>query len=247
MEIKEIRVDKDLIRIDNERILQVLGYSDGPVPEPVQDALLLSREKAIELCEFKCGFRSIEDGTITISKDTLQCQGLTFATGRIIGAYLKRCTGLAFFVATIGPRFEQWSRECLSGGDPVLGFVSDAMASEMTELTADYVEAQIAAHVSEAKFAITNRYSPGYCGWPLIEQQKLFSLFPPQFCGITLTESSLMLPIKSVSGVIGFGSRVVKQPYTCDTCDMVHCIYRRRVEKKRSYTTKSRPFSPKSA
>ncbi|MCK7538940.1 MAG: hypothetical protein MZV63_52410 [Marinilabiliales bacterium] len=47
---------------------------------------------------------------------------------------------------------------------------------------------------------ITNRFSPGYCGWDVAEQHKLFSFFKDNFCGITLTESALMNPVKSVSG-----------------------------------------------
>jgi hypothetical protein len=37
------------------------------------------------------------------------------------------------------------------------------------------------------------------------EQHKLFSLLPPGICGITLSDSALMHPIKSVSGITGIG------------------------------------------
>ncbi|NSW95142.1 MAG: methionine synthase, partial [Bacteroidales bacterium] len=74
---------------------------------------------------------------------------------------------------------------------------------------------------------ITNRFSPGYCGWDVAEQHKLFSLLPGNFCKIRLTESALMDPIKSVSGIIGAGLHVKRRPYTCNFCDMKDCIYRR--------------------
>ena len=75
---------------------------------------------------------------------------------------------------------------------------------------------------------ITNRFSPGYCGWNVSEQHKLFSLLPGNFCGIRLTESALMDPVKSVSGIIGIGPDVRRMPYTCSLCDMKNCIYRRK-------------------
>ena len=75
---------------------------------------------------------------------------------------------------------------------------------------------------------ITNRYSPGYCGWDVSEQQKLFFLLPENCCGIRLTDSSLMLPIKSVSGVIGVGKTVRKTAYKCAVCDKEDCYLRRR-------------------
>ena len=75
----------------------------------------------------------------------------------------------------------------------------------------------------------TNRFSPGYCGWHVSEQKKLFPLFPSaEPCGIRLTDSSLMLPIKSVSGVIGLGDGVRKLEYTCGLCTYDKCYRRKR-------------------
>jgi hypothetical protein len=47
-------------------------------------------------------------------------------------------------------------------------------------------------------------------------------------CGVMLTESSLMLPIKSVSGVIGLGPDVRHQDYTCGLCSYADCFRRKR-------------------
>ena len=75
----------------------------------------------------------------------------------------------------------------------------------------------------------TNRFSPGYCGWHVREQPDLFSLFPtPHPCGIHLTDSCLMVPIKSVSGVIGIGPNVKKLEYSCGLCDYKNCYKRRK-------------------
>ncbi|MCF0209200.1 MAG: methionine synthase, partial [Bacteroidaceae bacterium] len=75
----------------------------------------------------------------------------------------------------------------------------------------------------------TNRFSPGYCGWHVREQKLLFSTFPlAEPCGVKLTDSCLMLPIKSVSGVIGIGENVRKLEYTCGLCDYANCYKRRK-------------------
>jgi hypothetical protein len=73
---------------------------------------------------------------------------------------------------------------------------------------------------------MTNRFSPGYCGWNVKDQFTLFSFFPEKFCGIELTDSALMVPVKSVSGIIGLGENVQKKAYPCDVCTMQNC-YRR--------------------
>jgi len=77
-------------------------------------------------------------------------------------------------------------------------------------------------------------FSPGYCNWSMAEQQKLFSLLPPGFCGIQLSPSSLMHPIKSVSGIIGIGTSCKQKGYQCEWCNDKDCIYGRiRRQKKR--------------
>ena len=49
------------------------------------------------------------------------------------------------------------------------------------------------------------RYSPGYCGWNLTGQRALFTALGPEEIGIHLTESCLMEPVKSISGVAVIG------------------------------------------
>ncbi len=46
------------------------------------------------------------------------------------------------------------------------------------------------------------RYSPGYCGWDITGQRQLFRALRPEDIGITLRESCLMEPLKSISGVL---------------------------------------------
>ena len=109
--------------------------------------------------------------------------------------------------------------------------MADAIASQTVELAIDKVQCHLENELMTFGLKTTNRYSPGYCGWHVSEQQKLFSLLPDSFCDITLTESSLMMPIKSVSGIIGIGPHVKKIDYTCRLCDLKDCVYRRRFEK----------------
>ena len=66
-------------------------------------------------------------------------------------------------------------------------------------------------------YGVSHPYSPGYCGWHVTQQKFFFSLLPEQPCGVRLSESSLMSPIKSVSGVIAVGERIVKRKYGCET------------------------------
>ena len=116
--------------------------------------------------------------------------------------------------------------------DLLKGYIYDVVGSEIVEAAADLMQESLEKAMIAAGKKITNRYSPGYCGWDVAEQHKLFQLLPDNFCRIRLTESALMDPVKSVSGLIGIGANVRMNPYTCSLCDLKDCIYRKVREKK---------------
>ena len=62
--------------------------------------------------------------------------------------------------------------------------------------------------------------------WPITEQPKLFSIFGDTegLVGVRLTDSLLMLPRKSISGIL-FPSEEGFQ--SCQLCDRAHCPGRR--------------------
>ncbi len=138
---------------------------------------------------------------------------------------------IALFVCTAGNGIENLSKKLFAEGEFPKGYIADVIGSTIVESATDKLQEHLKNIMAGRSLGITNRYSPGYCGWNVSEQQKLFSLLPPGFCNISLTESSLMYPIKSVSGVIGIGNQVKHSPYTCNVCNQKDCIYRNRKAK----------------
>jgi hypothetical protein len=115
-----------------------------------------------------------------------------------------------------------------AGGDMLRAFMADALGSVMAERCADAMERSLQESIDKLSWHRTNRFSPGYCGWHVSGQHVLFPFFgSPNACDVTLNESALMTPIKSVSGVIGLGSHVRRLDYSCGLCDMKDCFKRR--------------------
>jgi len=114
----------------------------------------------------------------------------------------------------------------MAAGDTLKGYVVDVVGSEIVEFAVDRIHHDLGVRMDGEGLRITNRFSPGYCNWSVREQEGLFRWFPEQYAGIRLSESSLMHPTKSVSGVIGIGSRVKQNPYLCNVCSEEMCIYR---------------------
>ena len=131
-----------------------------------------------------------------------------FDLGRTILRQLSSSEAYALFICTSGVEYEAYQQQLKAQGDMLRVFIADALG--------------------RLGWKHTNRYSPGYCGWHVSEQQLLFPLFEGHTCGVRLTDSSLMLPIKSVSGIIGIGEKVRKLDYTCGLCDFEKCYKRRK-------------------
>ena len=151
-----------------------------------------------------------------------------FQMGRIIQRQLRGAEAYALFVCTAGWEYEEYQHQLKEEGDMVRVFIADALGSVIAERCADRMEEALQTSIDKLGWHHTNRFSPGYCGWHVSQQQLLFPLFEGHTCGVKLTDSSLMVPIKSVSGIIGLGPDVRHLDYSCGLCDMQHCYKRRK-------------------
>ncbi|MBQ9262006.1 MAG: methionine synthase [Prevotella sp.] len=150
-----------------------------------------------------------------------------FDMGKIIMRQLRGSEAYALFICTSGTEYEAYLQRLKDNGDMVRVFIADALGSVIAEHCADQMEICLQESIDKLGWHHTNRFSPGYCGWHVSQQQLLFPLFGGQTCGVSLTESSLMVPIKSVSGIIGLGEKVRKLEYTCGLCDFKQCYKRK--------------------
>ncbi len=151
-----------------------------------------------------------------------------FEMGNIILRQLRGSEAFALFICTSGLKFETYQQRLKEQGDMVRVFIADALGSVIAEKCADQMEKALQESIDKLGWKHTNRFSPGYCGWHVSQQQLLFPLFQGHTCGVKLTDSSLMVPIKSVSGIIGLGEKVRKLEYTCGLCDFKQCYKRKK-------------------
>ncbi len=148
-----------------------------------------------------------------------------------VAEILGRAEHLALFAVTLGEGISQALQRCFAAEDFALAYTLDAMASVAADGAADLAERRFDGVLRGRGWTTPDgavlRYSPGYCGWDVTGQRKLFAFLRPERIGLSLTESCLMQPLKSVSGVMIAGPRTIHR-FTpaydfCDRCEARTC------------------------
>jgi cobalamin-dependent methionine synthase I len=138
---------------------------------------------------------------------------------------------LSLFAVTLGDAVSNQIDELFKTNEFALGSMLDSAASVAAENVADVVQDRVFDMFMEEKknHGKTGimRFSPGYCGWHMSGQRKLFEFLQPEDIGITLLDSYLMKPLKSISGVMVVGGKnifVFEDSYAfCSQCSSHSC------------------------
>jgi len=222
------------LHIKPEEIEELMGFEPGQSPEPFPGLIEEGLQKAPDFTNIKGGFVIFEQVEVNREKKFIRVKDQVFSPGKIVVTQLKNATSAALFTCTAGEQISTFAQKQTVSGNELLAYVLDVIGSYIADKTVEKLQQKIAAIVSDSGMGVTDPFSPGYCNWSVAEQQRLFSLLPSGFCGIKLSASSLMHPIKSVSGIIGIGTNCKQKGYQCEWCNDKDCIYGRiRRQKKR--------------
>jgi len=154
-----------------------------------------------------------------------------------IGKIFPKASNLAVFACTIGMEITIKINELFEKQEYLLGCLLDEVASFTTDKVAEYCQDYYFSYLSSNNNRHQKiqalRYSPGYCGWHISSQKKLFEYLSPEEIGIYLNENYLMSPLKSISGVIIAGERKIHffRPNFefCKECKSFSCRERMKV------------------
>jgi hypothetical protein len=114
---------------------------------------------------------------------------------------IDEAVALALFAVTLGDQISDHIHSLFDAGELAEGYILDKVASFAADELADIAARRFQTDSARSDLAVLP-YSPGYCGWHVSGQRALFSHLRPDEIGISLNDSCLMHPIKSVSGVL---------------------------------------------
>lgn len=105
--------------------------------------------------------------------------------------------------------------------DMMAQYFMDAWGTAFVEAAQDWFGDYVKLEVSKEGMKRTHLWSPGQHNFGLSNQRTLFGILTPEDAGCSLTRTLMMVPVKSVSGIIGITSPDVKKHLLpCDFCKL---------------------------
>ena len=214
------------IDIDSQQVLHNIGY--GTDYEPSARIESLVNEYVDNVCHLvEPSYSYVIKGISLVQGSRVVIEGSVTFKSKVIARLLEQCEKVAVFIVTTGNRLEEIVCHLAEDRLVLQAAVLDAIGSGVTETVADFVQGRIGEVASAQGLCISRRFSPGYCDWEVSQQKMLFRAMNGDYAGVHLTRGCLMLPQKSISGIIGIGSSEVENYNPCKTCNKHDCIGRR--------------------
>jgi hypothetical protein len=216
------------IGIDTQQVLKSIGYHGECVPSARTMSLVDEYlENFHDLVEpsYSYVIRDVEwvQGPISFIRDEI------IFKSQVIARLLEQCQQVVVFALTIGNRLEEMVKQLAEDRLILQATVLDAIGSSAVEKVAESFETSIREMASVQGFSASWRFSPGYCDWNIGQQRMLFWALNGEIADIRLTKTCLMIPQKSISGIIGIGpgNGTLENYNPCRTCKERHCPGRR--------------------
>lgn len=205
-------------------VWRFMGYfsPDDARPE-IRKACYDAMEMALSLLEPAACYDIFPIKDITSS--SVEIDGASFNSKDLV-LRQREAKELAIFINTMGPRVEEEVDRLMQGGESVLGYMLDmvasmavaSLASTMKDIIQDDVRSRGYQAITYAVCigkkcswyrdcggVIVNWWSPGYGDWDTRENKKLFSLVDGTRIGVHAKETGLMAPRKSYACAMPLG------------------------------------------
>lgn len=199
---------------------EILRYAGCKKADVGMEALLKECiEEAREKLTYKVCYIElpviIEEHTCDFDVFRVQSEKLT--------RYLRGCDRAVVFAATVGVEMDRLIAK-YSRLSPSKALFFQALGAERIEALCDRFCEDMATQFGQKALS---RFSPGYGDLPLSCQKDIFSVLDcERKIGLTLNDSLLMSPTKSVTAFVSTGGDDGPHIHKCSACDMKNCAFR---------------------
>ena len=214
-----------MLNADPREAARYLGYH-GTQPDPAVESLI---EECIAEVREASVPKSIHERfpVVFYSDETFQVASLHLKS-RALQRNLAGCGEVYLFAATLGIAVDTLIKRAALM-DTAKGAVMQAAAAAVIEAYCDEENELLRKEAESEGLFLRPRFSPGYGDLSLDCQRDFLNLLKAQKnIGLTVTDSGLMVPIKSVTAIIGISDIFAPcHRQGCEACSRTDCTYRR--------------------
>ena len=219
-------MDARELELDYSEVYRYLGYRKGVPEGEVRHVVEQCVEDLVSQAELKSVARRFP---LKFLGDNRFLIGDMELESRALSRNMRGCDEAYLMAATIGFAMDRLAARAAAIGRMSRAVIYQAAGAMLIESYCDALNRKLKEEAAaEGKF-LRPRFSPGYGDLPLAIQPELFRVLEIQkHTGITLTESLLMMPTKSVTALIGVSpedSHCVLRG--CESCSKTNCSFRR--------------------
>jgi hypothetical protein len=210
-----IIIDKIAFKPDYKKIAGELNIKPGSSRESNLNQLI---DEAVRIARPKAMYKIV---TVEVLQDAQVLLDKQPFNSRILCINLREVHRAFPYIITSGIELYQWKNTI---EDPFTGYLVDTITSFVLGETRDMMMSHLSDQYGLGKIATMN---PGSLeDWPLQAQIPLFALLgdPQEAIGVSLTESLLMIPRQTVSGIL---FETDTDFVNCQLCPRENCTHRR--------------------
>lgn len=213
------------INVNRQEVLRYLGYGGQRAEENVSVMIEQCLEELERVAVPRQVTRSYPLARLSEDQIDLECFRVQ---SKNLAKNLADCHQVILFAATLGREADVLLRK-YSKIQMSKAVMMQAAAAAMIEEYCDMVNLQLKRDYEQQGLYLRPRFSPGYGDFPLECQSYIATALElNKRIGVTLTDSFLMVPSKSVTAIMGV-SRILQSCSVkgCEACTKKDCAYRR--------------------
>lgn len=180
----------------------------------------------------------LREAELQLTPDTLQLDGVEIASKQLHQHLLQANARRAILVAVgAGRSCEEHARQLWQESKPDEYFFLEIFGSAVVERLTATLSGRICDLADRDGLIALPHYSPGYTGWDIADQHKLFELITrglthPLPESLEVLPSGMLKPKKSLLAVVGLAPRTgdaleLARRVPCESCGLSPCRFRR--------------------
>lgn len=213
------------MEVNKKETLRYLGYKGQEIDATLLSLIDEASDELLHLIKPKSVHQEL---TCVVADDLTVNLGSLTIKSKNLAKNLKGCDSAIIFAATIGSSADTLMKR-YSITNLAKASVIQAAGAALIETFCDSLEDSIRTEASRRGLYLRPRFSPGYGDLSLEHQRDFFNILEcNKRIGISLTDTCLMIPSKSVTAIIGLSKTRNKgcNEDKCLACTKTTCEYR---------------------